>query len=363
MSKQEKYIRNIDIILMSFIFLLLFITPLIFVKDGGKISWQNVTKIWQDRVLLVPLFAINHWILIPKLVLKKKYTQFFLLAATLIILVSGSYYYIEKSSRKGQGQPPPPPRREQTDDRQPRRKPNPFQKPINPIPPYADLLLLALLIVSVDTGLSFTKHWHDTEEDKTKLEKENIQAQLGILRNQVSPHFFMNTLNNIYSLIEADKKRSREAVMKLSKLMRYLLYENQDGKVLLSKEFEFIKSYIDLMKLRFVNDVEIKLTLPETYSDIEIPVLIFISYLENAFKFGTSYENKSSIHIHFRIEAGYLYFTCINNKNGFSQSNGIGGIGLENSKKRLDLLFQNKYDLIINETIETYTVNLKIPIA
>ncbi len=394
MSKKERYIRNIDIILMSFIFLLLFILPLIFVKAHGETSWPNVIKIWQDRVLLIPLFIINHWILVPRLVLKKKYTLFIVLAVLLITLVSTGYFYIEKRSKPDNQPPrpkneytqnqkqekqnikpnnqanfqqprkePPPSRQEFAHDRPKKPRPKPKPKPINPIPPYADLLLFSLLIISVDTGLSFTKHWHDIEEDKNQLEKENIQAQLGILRNQISPHFFMNTLNNIYSLAEADKKRSKEAIMKLSKLMRYLLYENKEGKVLLSKELEFIRSYIDLMKLRFADDVEINFKSPEIYNDIEIPVLIFISYIENAFKYGASYQQKSVIDIAFDIDNKHLYFACMNTIHVFSTKNEQSGIGLENSKRRLDLLFKNRYDLKIDKTDETYIVKLKIPLA
>ena len=102
----------------------------------------------------------------------------------------------------------------------------------------------------------------------------------------------MNTLNNIYALIELDKQRSRASVMKLSKLMRYLLYENEQGKVLLSKEFDFIINYVDLMKMRFTDEVEISLKIPEVYEDIEIPVLLFISFfIETRFKPGIKSNN------------------------------------------------------------------------
>lgn len=345
---------------MSLIFLLLFALPMAFTIGNGKISWQHMIKIWQDRVLLIPLFAINHWLLIPRFVLSKKYTSYFLMAFMLIFLITFSYYMFDERLRK-KHQPKPPPKKELAinETKKPKDKPGP--KGSTSIPPFAGLLLFSLLIVVVDTGLSYTKHWHIIEEDKVRLEKENIQAQLGMLRNQISPHFFMNTLNNIYALIQEDKKRSRESVMKLSKLMRYLLYENRDGKILLSKEFEFIKSYIDLMKLRFVDDIDIKLSIPKTYTDVEIPILLFISYLENAFKFGTSYEQKSVIEIVFTIEDGYLLFLCTNTINVFNKKD-VGGIGLKNSKQRLDLLFKDSYDLNIHETDETYTVKLKIPI-
>jgi hypothetical protein len=360
MRSRKDYISNIDLIVIGFIFLILLVLPLIFTRENGRLAWSSILKIWQDKVLLIPLFAINHWLLVPKLVLKKQYAFYLITVLTLITLVTAGYYFHDEKLRK---EPPPVQSdRAQTKDRRERPARNsPVQRP-QPVPPYADLLLFSLLIVAVDTGLSFTKHWHLVEEDKVRLEKENIEAQLGILRHQISPHFFMNTLNNIYSLIESDKERSRQAVMRLSKLMRYLLYENQNGKVPLSKEFEFIKSYVDLMKLRFVDEVEISLKIPEVYNDIEIPVLLFISYLENAFKFGTSYENKSFIETSFIVDDDYIHFSCINSRNVFSDASHNGGIGLKNSRQRLDLLFGDRYHLNVQETEGIFSVELKIPI-
>ncbi len=347
--------------LVLFIFLLLFLLPVVFTRDNGRIVWTSVIKIWQDKVLLIPLFMINHWLLVPKLVLKRKYGLYIVLVLLMITLITVCYYFYDKPAERA-FMPRPQARRE-TPSPGNEMKPDVQQSDQpQPIPPYAELLLFSLLIAAVDTGLSFTKQWYVTEEDKVRLEKENVQAQLGMLRNQISPHFFMNTLNNIYSLIESDKERSRQAVMKLSKLMRYLLYENQNGKVLLSKEFDFIRNYVDLMKLRFVDEVEIKLKIPELYADSEIPVLLFISYLENAFKYGTSYQHKSVVEVIFEIGNNHLYFSCTNNKNVFSEKDNASGIGLQNSRQRLDLLYKNNYNLDILEADETFSVKLNIPV-
>ncbi|MGA1978753.1 MAG: sensor histidine kinase [Bacteroidales bacterium] len=361
MHNQKSYIKNIDIILTLFILLLLFLLPLIFTRENGMIAWPSVLKIWQDRVLVLPLFVINHWLLVPKLVLNKKYSSYGLIIFLLIAISIIGYYFYDKPAETEIANRPPE-----------RERPLSLRNDIpqdgiikehpQSVPPYADLLLFSLLIVAMDTGLSFTRQWQTGEEQKVRLEKENIEAQLGMLRNQISPHFFMNTLNNIYALIDADKHRSKQSVMKLSKLMRYLLYENMDGKVLISREFEFIKNYVDLMKLRYVDEVEISLKLPGFYNDVKIPVLLFISFLENAFKYGTSYQQKSIIEAVFEIEDRFLIFSCKNNRNAFSENNSMGGIGLQNSKQRLDLLYKDKYSLTVQETEEIYFVQLKIPI-
>ncbi len=362
---RKNNIYRIDLILISFIFLLLMVLPLIFTRENGRIAWASVIKIWQDKVLLVPLFVINHYVLIPGLVLRKKYLSYFSIVLILITSLTIGYYFYDRSPEIQK--PAGPVLSNENVNKSPLRpEMNPDRSVNNPpqsVPPFAELLLFSLLIVAVDTGLSFSYHWHLSEREKVRLEKENIEAQLGMLRNQVSPHFFMNTLNNIYALVDADTERAKHAVMKLSKLMRYLLYENKDGRVPLSRELEFIKNYVDLMKLRFAGGVEIQLVLPEGYTDIEIPVLLFISYLENAFKYGASYENKSFIRAVFSVADGYLCFSCSNSRNAFDTHSSGQGIGQKNSRQRLDLLYKNRYSLDINETNQIYNVTLKIPLA
>jgi sensor histidine kinase YesM len=144
--------------------------------------------------------------------------------------------------------------------------------------------------------------------------------------------------------------------------MRYLLYENQNDKILLSREFDFVKNYFALMKLRVVDEVEINLKVPESFLDVEIPVMLFFPYLENAFKYGTSYQNKSRIEAAFNIEMESLVFLCTNSKNVFSEKDNNGGTGFSNSRKRLDLLYADRYSLLVNETDDTFSVTLKIPL-
>lgn len=336
---------HFDLIIMGFVFLILFGMPVIFTRINGVISWQHVIKIWIDQSLLVPLFFINHRLLVPRLLFRNKTPLYFISIITLILSFSFGFRYFEMTTFE----------HPESETNRPANKPD-------PVPPYASLLMYSLLIAGIDTGLLFTGKLHETEEKKHLLEKQNSDMQLEILRNQVSPHFFMNTLNNIYALIGYDTPKAREAVMKLSKLMRYMLYENENGRVLLSKEFEFISSYVDLMRLRFVDDQVIKLTLPENYGDVKIPALLFISYIENAFKYGASYENECRIRISFEVKNNELLFHCQNIKQKVTD-NEKGGLGLENSKNRLNLLFGNNYSLRINSNTEVFSVDLKIPIV
>ena len=344
-SRQYLQVRHFGLYIMAFVFLILFLLPVLFTRVNGEISWLHVLKIWQDMILLIPVFAINHWLLAPKFLLRQKYIIYTISILSLVAASSVSYYYYDnayipeiKAVNKDKNKP-------------------------TPIPPYAHLLMYSLLIVGVDSGLMFSKKWYENEEKQYILEKQNSEMQLEMLRYQVSPHFLMNTLNNIYALIDLDSYKAKEAVMKLSKLMRYMLYENESGKVLISKEFEFVQSYIDLMKIRFDKDMIIDLKLPEQYNDFEIPPLLFISFIENAFKHGGGNEHKSKIVISFSFEDKMLVFNCFNLRMNTKTNAEKGGLGIENTKNRLNMFFGERYSLSISSPENFFDVSLKIPLT
>jgi hypothetical protein len=358
-----------EIGLVTFVWTVLIVIPVLFREDNNNPVWRSINNQLEVLIPVALLFLLNRFVFVPFFLFRGKLTKYILSVSIMITLFAlGSYYYDTKINLPpGNTQPPspqrnPPQRPSPDEERRPIRPPEPNKRQPRPVPPFANVLVLSVLVVGFDTGLRSGLRWMEVENEKVRLEKENSDSQLVILRNQVSPHFFMNTLNNIYSLIETDKERSKKAVMKFSKLMRFLLYENQNEKVLLSKEFDFITNYVDLMKLRLVDDVEIKLNIPEKYPDIEIPSLLFISYLENAFKYGTSYENKSLIEAIFQIENEHLLFSCKNSKTVFSEKNTNGETGSQKTRKRRDLLYKYKYSLSINENDETYSVKLIIPL-
>jgi len=342
----HRKIFYIEYLIIGLIFLVLFVLPVLFTRVNGRISWIFVIKIWEDQLLLIPLYFINHWLFVPKLLFRKKYLAYTLSVIGLIALFSFTYYYYDNVVHKKHQQ----------------IIGNDNNRP-EPIPPYALLLMHSLLIAGVDAGLSFSKRWNENEEKKYLLERKNAEMQLDILRNQISPHFFMNTLNNIYALIDNNTPVAKSAVMKLSKLMRYMLYENENGKVLLSKEFEFVRSYIDLMKLRFTSEMAIHLIIPENFEDVQIPPLLFISYIENAFKYGTSYEDESFISIIFEINDNKLLFNCSNTNHAHTNNRITGGIGLSNNENRLKLLYGKNFALGTKSTEKMYYVSLVIPLS
>ena len=220
----------------------------------------------------------------------------------------------------------------------------------------------ALFFTFFSLGLRVMERHAGIEKRQKELEKEKLNSELALLKNQISPHFFFNTLNNIYSLISINTKDSQNAVLKLSKLMRYLLYESEQGLTNLGSEIDFMKNYIDLMRLRTSHKVKLTVSFPELKENIALPPLLFIPFIENAFKHGISYKEISFINIIMSIDDEYLRFKCENSivNDITEKEDNHNGIGLENVRKRLKLLFPGKHSLKIDTTEKVFTVNLSI---
>lgn len=225
-------------------------------------------------------------------------------------------------------------------------------------------VLISLLVAGFNTAIAVTNRWFENEQARKEIEQERMRSELAFLQSQISPHFFMNTLNNIHSLIEGDQQLAQNAVLKLSELMRYLLYESGRGTTTLQKELDFIKSYVELMELRVDKTIRVTLDLPGQFSNISLPPLLFISFIENAFKHGVSYREPSSLLFRLSQEPGSVSFYSSNTISKLRVSNvpeHHGGLGLENIRKRLDMLYGGKYDLQIEKTEHDFVVKLTIP--
>ena len=227
------------------------------------------------------------------------------------------------------------------------------------------LLMLFVLVFNDCVRLFFFTIRRD--ESIKELEKEKLRSELEYLKFQINPHFFMNSLNNIHALIDIDKDKAQAAVRDLSGMMRYVLYEKSSMFVSLEKEIGFLKDFIELMRLRYTDKLVVNTEFADDCQGVYVPSLIFMQFVENAFKHGVTYKKQSVIKISLVIdEAGEnVVFTCANTlpleaKSVFKPS--TGGIGIENARKRLELLFGDKTHLHITNTGEWYNVELKIPI-
>ena len=348
---------------------LLFASPLLFGRFENQIEWDEIYTVWINYLPLLGLFLVNRFLLLPKLFFKQKKTVYFIITSILILVLTVTIYTIddrtydrnfhperiermngERPPMFQNGEFPPPPSQRQRPNKNPR-----------PIPLFANFLILAVLMVGFDTGLQISMRWANLEQEKFKLQKENVENQLAFLKNQVSPHFFMNTLNNIHALVDIDTDEAKSAIIKLSNLMRHLLYDSEGKTNSIKKEIEFIESYIELMKLRFSSKVKVNVEIPTDVPDKTIPPLLFTSLLENAFKHGISYNKTSFINILMNFSDDKLHFE-IENSNHPKTDEKASGIGIENTKKRLALLFKDNFDFDISETEEIYKVNLNIPL-
>lgn len=221
-----------------------------------------------------------------------------------------------------------------------------------------------IVIILFAFGYMLLRQWFLQERIRRELESQKLKAELSFLKLQVNPHFLFNALNNIYSLAVTEKsKRTGDSIMKLSDLIRYMLYEKEDEeyKVTLDKEVNHINSFIDLQRLRHVSDIYIQFSIEGETRDKKIPPLLLFPLIENSCKHGIMNDPEKPIRIEIKVTGHALCFSIHNFKNDYLKDN-TGGIGLENVRKRLALLFPGKHTLNIRETEHEFFVELQLPL-
>ena len=226
---------------------------------------------------------------------------------------------------------------------------------------FAGNAILYLLVVAVSVAIRMTGSWYKTEKARQQLEHSRTEAELQNLKSQLNPHFLFNTLNNIYSLIQIDTSRAQQAVHDLSRMLRYVLYDSSRPTVPLSAEIDFLRDYIELMRIRLPRHVEVGVSLPEEPSPTPVAPLLFISLIENAFKHGTSNDRPSFIRIDIHERGGELVCRIRNSCFPKTASDRSGsGIGLKNLSKRLEMIYPQRHTFEYGERGGTYTASLRI---
>lgn len=375
MEKQERRQRLLENLIYLILWVVIWISPVLEHKYNGEtINWNDIYRAWKIIAPFFLLFIINNYVLIPFLLIRKKSWLYLLFTALTVCLIFALNPFMKY---KRPDNPDRHPRREFRMDRPPMdemghkfpdRKEPPRQLEHPPrwqmpgmIPPMVNHLLIAILVLGLNVAIKLLFKSMRDEHRMKELEKHTLQTELEYLKHQINPHFFMNTLNNIHALIDLNTEKAKETVLELSKMMRYVLYDAAQPTLPLEKEIGFLNNYIGLMKLRYTDQVEIQVSLPEEVPNIQIPPLLFLSFLENAFKHGISYRRKSFIRLSMEIKGNELECLVVN-----SSFNNAGeqhkGVGLENVKKRLRLLYENNYTLNIESENEEYRVLLIIPI-
>jgi two-component system, LytTR family, sensor kinase len=331
--KKKPIIRfRIQILLHLLAWTILLLIPVYFIKRfqfPGDFLWLYYTNIIISGII----FYINYFLLVPRYFFQAKKLKYYLSVAVLFL----AFYFVSDFSNQvifkyiSQERRTEMPPSEREDDKG-HRPHGPAGFPMRP--PFREMHLFnygstSLFLIFFSLGLRILERHAKIEKIQKELEKEKLISELALLKNQISPHFFFNTLNNIYSLVSINAEDSRKAILKLSKMMRYLLYETEHGNTKLSNEIDFMTNYIDLMKLRMSEKIALSVSFPESYDDVSIPPLLFIPFIENAFKHGISFRDNSFVNIAMTCTGGQIDFLCSNsiasgNKGPEENSSGIG---------------------------------------
>lgn len=346
-------------------------------------SWTEILHAWEYTSTWLVMFAIHNFLLLP-LLLRKRKTGTYLCLSFLILLTGMFITYLNRPMHKNQYKT----RMEAewkadslayervaavrlgdgrycSPQNPMRRKPLDFQ-PIDPLPMLGPGELVAffggLLLMGMNLGVKlYFMSQRDRERQKI-IDQRNLEQQMEYLKYQVNPHFFMNTLNNIHALVDIDPERAKTTIVELSKMMRHILYEGSKKLIPLTREVEFLNLYVQLMRLRYTRKVHINVDVPPQLPELKLPPLMLIIFVENAFKHGISYREESFIDIKLRVEDKRLLFSCCNSKpSQVQRTNEKGGMGLQNVRQRLELLYDDDYTLDINDGEKTYEVKLDIP--
>ena len=365
-------IKFIELIVFIVGWMAIFSIPFFNHRLNNSVDWKNVGDEWIKIFSYFIIFIVNAFVLVPKFLFQKKYSAYIGLTVFVVILMIGVSISLGLIFTTSQPMEMPP--MDLGPGMPPMELGNGMPAPLGyrpVIPPeqksifmiLADELIISMLVVGAGTSFKMVSQWLHEENRRKDLEKEQLKTELAFLRHQVSPHFFMNTLNNIHALIDINKEDAKNTIIELSTMMRYLLYDTAQGQTTLKKEINFIESYIALMQLRFPKKVTVRLEVPVTIQDIQIPPMLFLSFLENAFKHGVSYKAESFVSFKLDQIDNRLYCNIKNSKhNKENLDKSYSGIGLINIKKSLKLLFGNDYFLNIFEDEKVFEVQLTIPV-
>lgn len=344
-SKQALTEGLLYFVVWVFVFLLPILSGSLFSRD--PFNWQRIEVAWSVVLPYFVLFLIHNFVLLRRLLLAQRYLVYALTSIGVVVVIFSLVALYQ--SMNG------------IDVNQPDLLTKGWIFSYLPVPVN---MLLGVFMCGLNLGVCMI--YKSARDDQAMAEmKHNIkEAELSYLKYQINPHFFMNTLNNIHALIDIDSEVAKDTVIELSKMMRYVLYDSEQNAISLEKEIQFLQHYIKLMRLRYSDSVEIVVNVPdESPSQVNIPPLIFIVFVENAFKHGISYNSRSYIHISIEVlaESNRVRY-CVSNSKNPSKWNTQGGIGLDNVRKRLDLLFPKRYQLAIEDNSNQYIVELNIPV-
>ena len=300
-----------------------------------KASFLNASFYLPGFILIV--YSLVYF-LIPRYLINKKYIQFFAGLLVVLVICSGYSWLIQLKLSANSA-----------------------------FPGYTmttgRTILPFIHVAGIAISINLLNHWYQQKQKTTEVQKEKIAAELDLLKSQIHPHFLFNTLNNLYSYSLDNSEKVPEIILKLSNLLRFMIYESDVAYIPLDKEISLLRQYIELEQLRYSDRLDISFTINGDLSNKEIAPLLLLPFLENAFKHGISHQiDQCWISFDLRVSGSSLYFKLINSKDkdetyGFTEASGLG---LQNVKRRLELLYPGKYKLETLEKEEIFIVDLEL---
>lgn len=297
--------------------------------------------------LHIILVYVNIYYLIPKIALKKKYGSYLLTLGVFLIIaylfrVGLNYLFVtEELWPESRGLPNNP----------------------SLLNHFIAEVLGEIYVITFVTAIKLLVDWTIEKRRNEDLAKLQMGTELKYLRTQIQPHFFFNTLNNLYALSLKKSDSAPRLVLKLSDMMQYVLYEVVSSKANLLKEINHINNFIDIERIRFKDRIEFNMDITGEIDGIEVPPLLFLSFVENCFKHGLNGNDTVEVNMSFKVlNKGYLEFNVFNNFNPNVSIKENHGIGITNAKRRLQLLFSNNFVLETTIRGNIYNLYLKIPV-
>lgn len=334
-------------------------------------DWCGMLNAWGLLTMFFVAFCIHNFLIAPQLVYRNR--RWIYAVLTTLFITAFTCYQMTCRPHGPKGPRPEIPGAEERTDRPPlpvdgyrKELPEIAGKTDEPPHAFGGQDSVAFIIACLLTGLNVgAKYYFKSLDDRKRLhdlERDNLNTQLTYLKYQINPHFFMNTLNNIHALVLIDPEQANRMIETLSKLMRYVLYDGNQSLAPLQKEIAFVENYVELMRIRYTDNLRIDIAFPETVPEVQVPSLLFATFIENAFKHGVSYERESFVEAGLTADERHVVFTCRNSKPA-REKYSHGGVGLANARKRLQLIYGNSYRLDINSTENEYCIVLSLPIS
>ncbi|MCX6304657.1 MAG: histidine kinase [Bacteroidetes bacterium] len=361
--------KKLRVLLHLVVWSVLFILPAYMLYGNSARDRSFMIEVWFQLACFAVLFYTSYNLLAPRFFFTGKKVMYFITAALMIIIFTlflGLLHdHFVPDFRRVNMERQLPSKTEWETGRQGLLRPPPNDKLPPPVRnwPLFNFLLSSFMVTGLSLGLRFSEKLQLNEKLRKEAEKEKLHTELALLKHQINPHFLFNTLNSIYSLALIQSDKTAEAVMMLSDMMRYVIQDVEHETVPLELELEYVVHYVELQKMRLAGNIDIRVNIEGDPGPYMIPPMILVPFVENAFKYGTSSHENAVISIDLKIAGGLLTFNVSNHVFAGREKAETFGIGIQNTRQRLNLMYPGRHKLVLSNTGTIFMVNLEISLA